>query len=385
MAQRPSPGPKNAFVADMPKPSRDLGVSIRAWFWALVSCAILACLAFWFTRPPLEQQEMRNLAADEVNHLLNNTPLAGLGDILRDRPPPPPIHGENPRGLPGTLSGPIVRGGIGAPPPGETDDSRTYFSENFVSPAREDQNVRPGHVSSLARWLVERYKPGAANGGQLDVSIRALNERASAHLADSASGGRGALLRYAFNPAMIDGLYNLYIDRFMADLNVAAQTRGFSLQQNRNFHLALAHGAATLGQIIASLAEQPDLAQRLAKIDGLGRQAVDLNSQMAAAIGELEKMQKAGAPQKQRETMQMRVTGLHARYSRSLEDMATEKRNLASQLRQSVGQGLDEDSLLYVAAWAARRLAANGEAKEALKSASRALLDLAHRCAESGG
>lgn len=385
MARRPSKGPKNVLTADLPEPpARDLGLSIRAWIWALVSCAVLAGIAFWFTRPPQEKQNLLNFAADEVNHLLSQTPLAGLGDILRDTPPPPPIHGENPRGLPGTLSGAVVRGGIGAPSQDEASDSKTYFPESFVSPAREDQNVRPGHISSLANWLVKRYKPGP-NGGELDVSVRALNTRASAGFGDSARGGRAALLRYAFNPAMIDGLYSLYIDRFMADLNVGARTRGFSLQENRNFHLALAHRAAALAQTLEILAEEPDLSNRMARIESFGRQAVDLNTQMNAAIGELEKMQKDNAPQKQRETMQMRITGLDARYRRSLDDMAAEKRNLAAQLRQNAGQGLDEDSLIYLASWVARRLAAKGEAREALKSAARALRDLAHRCAESGG
>lgn len=384
MARRPSPGPKNAFAENMPRPSRDLGASMRAWFWALISCVVLVCIAFWFTRSSQEQDTLRNLAADEVNRLLGQTPLAGLGDILRDTPPPPPIHGENPRGLPGTLSGAVVRGGIGAPPQAEASDSKTYFSESFVSPAREDQHVRPGHVSSIANWLVERYKPDP-DGGELDVSVRALNARASAHLADSARGGSAGLLRYAFNPAMIDGLYRLYIDRFMADLNVAARTRGFSLSENRNFHLALARRAAILAQTLESLADQPDLSQRLARIEDFGRQAVDLNAQKGAAIGELEKMQKSGAPQKQRETLQMRITGLDARYRRSLEDMAAEKRTFAAKLRQDAGPGLDEDSLMYMAAWAGRRLAAKGDAREALKSAARALRDLAHRCAESGG
>lgn len=380
MAQRPRNGPKNAFSADLPAPSSRRGGFARAWFWAFVSCAALGCAAFWFTRQPDEQNGLRNLAAEKVNHLLRQTPFAGLGDILRDSPPLPPIQGENLRGLPGSLAGTHVRGGIGKPPEDGNDARITYFTESYVPPAREDQKIRATHVSDLANWLVGRYRP-QPGGGRLDVSLRTLNAHASAGL--SSSGSRAGVLRYAFNPAMISGLYHLYIDRFMADLNVAARTRGLSAQENRGFHLALAGQAAILAQALEAMAVKG--APEMGRLESMGRKAADLHAQLGSAIGELENMQKSNAPKKQQETVRMRIEGLNARYQRSLEDLEAEKRNLAGSLRGAGSQGLDDDSLLYLAGWVSRRAAASGDGLEAIKSAAGVLRDLAHRCAESGG
>lgn len=379
MARQPAYGPaKNTFSQDLPRPVPRSGGAVRAWIWALAACAALAAIAFWVTRQPEETRQLREKAAEEVNQVLRETPLAGLGNILRETPPLPPLHGENSRSLPGTLYGSSVRGGIGQPAQGSTEEGKVYFSESYVPPVREDQKVRPGQISDLAAWLAARYRPGA-DGGSLAVSPRSLNERGASSLASQAGAARNALLRYAFNPPMINGLYHLYIDRFMADLNVAAKNRGLSAKENRNFHLALGRLAVLLAQALDAAAELPP------PVSSLERQSAELYESVNNAIRELDEMRKSGAGQKQQETMRLRINGLYARYQRSLDELAGQKRDYLARLRPAAGQGLDNDSLLYIADWVGRRLAQGSEAREAARSAAQVLRDLASRCAESGG
>lgn len=380
-----SAGDKNAMSPmAMPEPTPQKAGSFRIWFWALAACGILACAAFWLTRAPEEKKELKNQVADQVNKLLAETPIAGMGDILREAPPLPPIHTYSRAGLPGTLSGQVVRGGVGYAPEGQKNGTTVYFSSDYVAPVREDARVRPGHVSDIASWLVGNYKPGPG-GGSLQISVQGLNARGGSGLAAQATGGRAALLRYAFNPAMIEGLYRLYVDRFMDDLNVAAKNRGLSARENRQFHLALAGHATILAQALEAMARTPDLSKNLARIDGLSRQSVDLNSRMSAAVAELAEMRQANAPAKQLETVQLRINGLVARYRRAIEDLANARNSLIAELRKGAGQGLDDASLLYVASWVERRLNNNSGAAAAVNSAAGAMRDLARRCAESGG
>ncbi len=380
-----SAGDKNGMSPmAMPEPTPRKAGLFRIWLWALAACGIIACAAFWLTRAPEEKKELKNQAADQVNKLLSETPIAGMGDILREAPPPPPIHTYARAGLPGTLSGPVVRGGVGNAPEGQDKGTTVYFSSDYVAPVKEDAKVRPGHVSDIANWLVGHYKPGPG-GGSLQASVQGLNARGGSGLAAQATGGRAALLRYAFKPAMIEGLYRLYVDRFMDDLNVAAKNRGFSARENRQFHLALARQAAILAQALEATATTPDLSGHLARIDGLSQRSVELNSQMGVAVAEFDELRQANAPAKQLETVQLRINGLAARYRRSLEELANAKNALVAELRKGAGQGLDDESLLYVASWVERRLNNNSGAAAAVNSAAGAMRDLARRCAESGG
>lgn len=366
----------------MPQPTPQKAGAFRAWFWAFIACGLLACAAFWLTRGPEEKKSLKDQAADQVNNVLARTPLAGMGDILRETTPAPPLHNYSPPGLPGTLSGPVVRGGIG--PVGQKNATTVQFSSDFVPTAREDEKVRPGHVSDIAHWLVGTYKPGP-NGGTLGASVQGLNTHGGTGLAAKASGGRAALLRYAFHPAMIEGLYRLYVDRFMDDLNWAAKTRGLNARENRQFHLVLAGQALVLAQALEAAVNMPGLAQGLAGIDNISRQSVELNSQMSEAVGELDAMRTSKANPTQLETVQLRINGLAARYRRSLEELANAKNTLLAELRKGAGQGLDDASLLYVASWVERRLKENRDAVAAVNSAVAAIRDLARRCAESGG
>lgn len=382
-------------------------------FWALLAVLITGVSSFWLTRTQAERQELRQEAADKSNSLLEGTPLAGLGNALTASPPPPPPEVTAPPTDPGTLAGRTVTGTIAAPmdfgplmpraaepaPPAEKSltqeiagaardmasilgaeapEQPVVFDQEPAPPVTEDSRVHPGYVGSLARWLARQYKPGA-NGGSLNAGVQALNQECGVKLAGQAQGGRSGLLRYAFHPAMINGLYRLYIDRFMDDLQEAAKERGLDARQTGEFRTALAGRAALLASALSGALETSGLPASLARIEALGQKAVDANADLTAAVFELDEQRQNKAAKQAVDAAQLRVDGASARYRRAADDHAKAQNALAAEIRRQAGPGLDEDSLLFIAAWAARREAEGGEARAALEACVQTLHNLAAR------
>jgi len=294
----------------------------------------------------------------------------------------PPVHEQNSpiqeikQNIKDAMTG--VAAVLGADAP----RSQVVFSQEYVPPVTEDSTVRPRYLASLAQWLVNRYRPGP-KGGTLSASVQSLNQECGVRLAGQAQGGRGALLRYALQPAMVDGLYKLYIDRFMQDLNAAAWRKGLDATQNRDFHAALAGRAALLAASLEGVLKVPDLSASLARIDNLAQKAVDENAGLAAAVFEFDELKNGDS--QARAAAQLRVDGASARYRRAADAHAEAQRRLAQEIRKYAGPGMDDDSLLFMAAWVGRRESAGAQAKSALQRCAAALRDMAARCQAAGG
>lgn len=388
----PLPGPGEA----LPRPKPGSG-GRRLSLLAVLAVILVGAAAFWLSREPATRADLRERAASFVDSLADGTPLAGLGDIFRPAPPPPPAAVLTPPTDPGTLAGRSVQGTVPAPvdtgPAGAAHDAEGAAGRNpagaeepqpgFVPPVTEDSRVRPGYVAELAAWLVSRYRPGP-RGGTLAVSVQSLNQRCGVAQAGMAEGGRAGLLRYAFHPSMIQGLYALYVRRFLEDLDSAARRRGLDETQNRQFHLALAGRAVMLAGALEGVASVPDMSRRLAQVEQLAQNAVEINAQMASATFELDELRAADAPRQELAAGQLRVDGLSARYRRALDEQAGAQRALVAAIRKGGGQGMDDDSLFFVANWVERRLQGNPEAIASVRSAAGVLRDLARRCAEIG-
>lgn len=391
----PLPGPGAA----LPRPEPGSG-GHRLSFVAVLAVILVGAAAFWLSREPATRADLRERAAAFVDSLADGTPLAGLGDVFRPAPPPPPPSVLTPPTEPGTLAGRNVQGTVPAPvDTGAVDAGAAHDAgaaaggpgapgaeaqqAGFVPPVTEDSRVRPSYVAELAAWLVSRYRPGP-RGGTLAVSVQSLNQRCGVAQAGMAEGGRAGLLRYAFHPSMIQGLYGLYVQRFLEDLDAAARRRGLDETQNRQFHLALAGRAVMLAGALEGVASVPDMSRRLAQVEQLAQNAVEINAQMTTATFELDELRAADAPRQELAAGQLRVDGLSARYRRALDEQAGAQRALVAAIRKGGGQGMDDDSLFFVANWVERRLQGDPEAMAAVRSAAGVLRDLARRCAEIG-
>ena len=405
----PLPGPEEA----LPEPEPGRG-GRKLWIVVVLAILLLAGAAWWLSRDDATRGDLREKAASYVDGITQGTPLAGIGNVFRTAPPPPPPSVTHPATEPGTLAGRNVQGTVPAPvdtglpygaggadagggagSPGGADGAAGADAAlsgqpgaegalpGYVPPVTEDSRVRAGFVAELANWLAARYRPGP-RGGTLAVTLQALNQRLGVAQAGMVAGGRAGLLRYAFHPSMIQGLYNLYVGRFLQDLDDAAKRRGLDEAQNRQFHLALAGRAVILAGALEGVASLPDMAAQLAHVEKLAQNAVDINAQMAQAVFELDEKRAANAPRQELATGQLRVDGLAARYRRALDEQDTAQRALVAAIRKGGGQGMDDDSLLFVAHWVERRLAADRDALASVRAAASVLRDLGRRCAEIG-
>ncbi|WP_308585189.1 hypothetical protein [uncultured Desulfovibrio sp.] len=374
-------------IVNMPKPRPARAGARKAVVLALLAVLALGGATYWLTRDKSTRDQWKDKAADIINNATSGTPLAGVGDVLRDAPPPPPISVVSPPTSPGTLAGQTVQGSVGAPVDGSTPAGMYPQQNGAQMPQKvtEDSHIRMEFVEDLAAFVVARFKPGPQSG-TLNVSVQALNQRYGAKFANvtDGKGGREALLRYAFHPTMLRGLYTLYADRFLDAVNRDAASKGFTPEQIRQLHMALAGRLVILAGALEGVASVPNLDARLREQDKSAQGVVEINAQMAEAVFAVDQLRENNAPEAQISTAQLRVDGLSARYRRALEERAALQRTLVAAIRQNGGQTLDDDSLLFVAQWVDRRLRADAQALASVQASAGVLRDLARRSAQAG-
>lgn len=381
----------------LPEPKPEKAGRSGALFWACLALLVIGGAVWWLLQPDESRKNLREAAAEQINKHLADTPFAGMGNVLREAPPKPPQNVINPPTDPGTLSGRSISGTLASDvdlsgPAGEggailqgaqSGDATVaplVGAGEELQPVLEDKQVPPAYLEALAVWLADRYQPAS---GRLGISAQTLNLYGATTLASRAKGGRSGLLRYAFQPSMLNGLYKLYIDRFMADLNGAAQKRGLTEEQNRQFHMALAGKAVLWAAGLEGVLALPNLKASMDKIDGLAQKAVDLNIQVTNTVFELDELREAKASRQQLDTVQMRVDGLVARYRRAMEEHSAAQRGLVEEIRKKAGQNLDGETLLFMASWVERRLAEDGGGTAALQNCVSLLRDLGRRLASA--
>lgn len=398
------------------KPVPESAGAAKLGILAVLVCIIVAAVAWWLIQPQDQRDAMTENIARKLDNMLDGTPLAGLGRFISPASPPPPHDLDNPVTETGTLAGRQITGTIAAPldfgeanavaqylqprPGGEIQSDQgllrtilgepelppetpVTFSQEIVPQVTEDDKLRPDYIAGLAGWLAARYRPGP-RGGSLGASVQGLNQECGVRLAGLAQGGRAGLLRYAFHPAMITALYNLYIQRFMADLNTAAANRGLDEAQTRQFHTALAGHAVMLASSIEGAIAVGNLDEQFRRLDSLAQKTVDANADLTSAVFELDEQRQAKASSQTQNSLQMRVDGAAARYRRAADDLAQAQTSLVNSIRKHSGQGLDAESLLFLAAWVARREHNGGQAVEALQACVAALRDFSRRCRQIG-
>ena len=372
-------------IMNMPKPRPARAGAVKAVVLAVLAVLLVSGAAYWLTRDKSTRDQWKEKAADVINNATSGTLLAGVGDVLRESPPPPPISVVSPPTSPGTLAGQTVQGSVAAP----VDNSAAVQpgQQGMVQMPQkvtEDSHVRLELVEDMAAFIVSRFKPGPQTG-TLNISVQALNQRYGAKLGTTdGKGGRDALLRYAFHPTMLRGLYGLYADRFLDAVNRDAASKGFAQDQIRQLHMAMAGRFVLLAGALEGVASVPNFAARLREEEKASQVVVDINAQMAEAVFAVDQLRENNAADSQVSTAQLRVDGLSARYRRALEERAALQRALVAAIRQGGGQALDDDSLLFVAQWVDRRLRTDAQALASVQASAGILRDLARRSAQAG-
>lgn len=369
---------KDLLAQPMPAPKPGKSGIIKASLLMIFCLAALGCAWFWLTRTPESKEELREQAANFVNEAAEGTPLAGIGNILRDSPPPPPVIALPEE--PGTMAGKTITQSLAAENEQSLQNAANAPQSDAAPVLAQDKTIAPIYIEELAEWFAKRYKPGSKS---LDASAQGLNHFGGVTIANQIKGGRPGLIRYAFQPNMLRGLYDAYIDKFMTDLNQAAREQGFSASQNKQFHMALAGKAVLWATALEGVLAVPDLKKSLQDIETTGQQAVDVNMELANAVFAFDELREQKAASTQLEAAQLRVSGLAARYRRSSEEYSRAQRALVAQIRKNSGQSLDNETLLFIAGWVERRINSDSNARNSLTVCASLLRDFSRRCAQT--
>ena len=378
-------------IAELPKPRTRRG-SARLGLLAVLALVAVSAAAYWLTRDEATRESLRKDAVTAIDKATEGTHLAGVSTLLTPPPPPPPPSVLNPPTAPGTLSGPTVQGSVGTPlntamMPGAP---QTAEPQTVAPKVVEDTRVRFGFVDDLATYLVESYVPGA-RGGSLAVSPQGLNNRYGVNLTGldgGAQGGRQGVLQYVFHPAMLNGLYHLYVDRFLEAVAQESQLphkgRTLTPTQARQMYMVFAGRLVTTAAALEAVLKVPDLRQRLDALQQYAATIREIGGQMTETVYNLDEQRRQGASEAELAAAQLAVDSLGTRYRTAVDEQAAARRKLVADIRTHGAQGLDEDTVLFMAHWVDRRLRQNPDAGSAVRTGIDILRDLGRRFAQGG-
>ena len=271
------------------------------------------------------------------------------------------------------------------------------LSPTTMPHVKEDGVVRLAFVDDLAAFLVENYwpkgaHPSARQGGISTVSINWANLRYGGELqgmrrGDDLAQARAAVLRYVLNPSMLEGLYKLYIDRFLAVLEAAADARrvgpagkerpltSAEKKEMLNLYAAQARG---LGAALTAYSSGGGMRERVEKLQTAVKAVEDANRVYMESVGAYEELQ-AGNKRVGLDAARARMDRDAAAYQRVIQAREQTREDLVRAMQQGgATRGVGDDTLVYVASWAYRRGTTN---PEALRTAAQVLQSAGSRLA----
>ena len=402
----------NAKLTALPKPQPGQAGRRKLAIMAVLALMLLTGMTFWLTRDEEAQKDITAKAEDTLRSAGLNPLINATKDLLAPPPPPPPVHsvGVAAPGIP--ASGTLILGSLPAPEVltaaanaqntgTPTTNREIHENANIAQPAplpgvmpqqREDSVIRPDFVNDLASWLVARYKPAPHGGkGQINVGIQAANMRYGLNMhgmerqSKDPAAARARILRYAFNPAMLEALYGIYAVRLVDDVaRVAlAPDQGKALNETQLDDLYKSYAAflADLAGVTNGIAATSDLKERVDTVNSANQRTIDLHRQITENVFALdesrEKNNDASIP-----GIQARIDNLNERYRASLQGQNNARAALISTIRNNGGAPtprLDDDSVLFLALWVERLMDKQTDALDAVRKAAALLTDLSRR------
>ncbi|MCL1985992.1 MAG: hypothetical protein FWG59_06050 [Betaproteobacteria bacterium] len=375
---------------------------------AALALILFAGLTFWLTRDEEAKQDIISRTEGTL-HSAGLDPLVDAAKGLLTPPPPPPAVHSVGVATPGvSANGTLIQGTVPSPVDLATaantqsaDGSAAHPDTASTSPPgvmpqqREDSVIRPDFVHDLANWLVMRYKPASQGAkGQLNVSIQAANMRYGASMrgmerqGKDPDGARAYILRYAFNPTMLEALYGIYADRLVDEVaqTALAPDQGKTLNEAQLNDLYKTYAAffADLAGVTGGIAAMPDLKGRIEVMNRANQQTIALHKQIVEKVFALdearEKKDDANIP-----NIEASIATLNGRYRTALQGQGNARAALISALRKgSPAQRLDDDSILFLALWVERRMDKQADALDTTRKASSLLNDLSLRFEKAG-
>lgn len=404
-AQNARPQTRRAPARHPQSPSRPLprprraGVGKGLAAAALLSILAVVAVGYWVTRDDEQRDALRRDAGALLRRTTQGTPLEGLAARLLPAEDAPGLSSggtavelaEAPDVSPaedGFLAGQVITAPV-TPPPAVPSDEPLPVPPQL----RSDDRVTPTFVTDLARFFVARYA-ASGGGGPLSLSVRQLNQHYGSRLTGLAAGGgdvqarRAAILRYAFHPAMLQALYDIYADRFLdAVIREAmrpAGGKGLSEAQTQRLCLAVGGRLVLLAGALDGIRKTPDVPTLLSAVETRAQEAQAAMERMQGEMLRMEELQARGGNAVAVARSRIVADKEAAAYRAALQGRDEARRAVAAAVRRAGGQGLDDATLLYLAEWVDRRLRTDAGAGETVGVAARLLRDLGRRFAQAG-
>ncbi len=265
---------------------------------------------------------------------------------------------------------------------GGGDDLTMPVNRAALPKVTEDSVVRLAFVDDLAAFLAGNYwprgtHPSAVRSGISTVSVKWANLRYGGELqgmrrGDDLARARASVLRYVLTPSMLEGLYTLYIERFTAGLEAAADARRVG-PAGKERALTPAEKKEML-QLYAAQARGLGAAINVYLADGAMRGRVEALHAAENAVNEANRayMESAGAYDEAREAKAPGLDAAKTRmdkdaavYQRAIQTRERTREDLVRAMKGGASRTAGDDTLVYVASWLNRRGTGNPEALRA--------------------
>ncbi len=395
---------KHAFGKNLPEPSAKRGSALKLGIITALVVAITGAGLYWLSRDEEGKEEIKTAIKENVDTVIKDTPLEGVSEYISPPPPPPP-SGTPPVTAPGTVAGQTIQGNLTSPETsleaqtatddsaiteaigasdtlGATDSTNTHEQTQdtdiaaeakqaterapatpILPKVQEDAKVPAPFVDDMAQFFVRQYKPGKGTS----LSLASLNMRYGEKMhmlmpegSQDVFSARAALLRYAFNPPMLNALYGLYANRFLDAMELAASQpeKGKPLNplELSNMFKAYASECRTASGIFEGISKMPDFTTRMENIASLTQSSLDIHASMTSAVFDLdtarEEKNTAAA-----DAAQARIDDLNAQYQQALFERQGARDAFVRLVRRNglAANKADADDILFVAAWLERR------------------------------
>ena len=392
-------------LTSLPTPQPGQAGRRKLAIMAVSALIALAGLTFWLTRDDEGKQDILTKTEGALHNAGFDPLVNATKALLAPSPPPPPVHSVGVAAPGISANGTLIQGSVPAPADlapaasarnagsvtAHPNTNATSTPPPGVMPQqREDSVIRPDFVHDLANWLVARYRPAPQGGkGHINAGIQAANMRYGANMrgmerqGKDPAGARAYILRYVFNPTMLEALFGIYADRLVDAVarTALAPDQGKALNEAQLDDLYKSYAAffADLAGATSGVAALPDLKTRMEAINRASQQTIALHRQITENVFALddarEKKDDAGIP-----AIEARIENLNKRYRTSLQGQSDARAALVSAVRKGgPAQRLDDDSVLFLAQWIERRMDKQADALDAARKASALLYDLSRR------
>ena len=246
------------------------------------------------------------------------------------------------------------------------------LSQEEAAVQQADSVVRPAFIQDGAKLLVEGYfpkgtHPDARERGLIAIGPKSANQHFGIEMTgiawagDDILQGRRAVLQHVLTPAVMEALFGLYADDFVASMQELAEKRtidGRTLQQWEVREMFALYGQRVRG-VAGTLRATSNMEGAMARVQALhsaGQKALQANGDFLSALHTYQELQEANASEDQVEQARAVMDAASSAYNQAIAQRERVREGLGNALRRYKWvKEIPEPEAIYVAKWVYRR------------------------------